>query len=521
MLMHPSVATVRTTATNIISLLLLVMAFSPLNSLAIESGRHFVFQQGSVIGDLQCPVKNKANPIPSPQNKETLEPPDAEELDELGILTTRLSTPGKQAADTTQSAPVITRPGTARSQAMRVGIWGDSHLAAGSFSYELKRIFLAQGLKTRSQFIPFTMGRVGVNLPLRRHCMDRWKSELAYIARNTSIPTGVGLNVLQGEPEAYLWFDLRNESGEADVSSVELFFHQAPGNGSISISVDDGPENKISLDGAQGFGSLTIVGNHPLSLLKIRVTEMPVQLNGMFLNYRQVPAATLDSFGIPGATVRAWQQLDPVYFGEYFKDRKYDLVMLEYGTNEGNAAPFDAAGYARTLDQSLKNLRQVFPQSECLLISPGDRGVLVPRIRKVKRSNKNNSALAQKDRNGHKVKPRERITYEYTAVDLLRFSAIHDKISTIQKEIGARYSCKVWSMQTAMGGQGSAYAWLLANPALMSKDLTHFTIKGYQRLAQELASSLGWKNELSSPASSPQGEQGSNDGAPKQEPSSK
>ena len=143
--------------------------------------------------------------------------------------------------------------------------------------------------------------------------------------------------MLQGESEAYLWFDLRNESGEADVSSVELFFHQAPGNGSISISVDDGPENKISLDGAVGFGSLTIVGNHPLSLLKIRVTEMPVQLNGMFLNYRQAPAATLDSFGIPGATVRSWQQIDPVYFSEYFKDRKYDLVMLEYGTNEGNA----------------------------------------------------------------------------------------------------------------------------------------------------------------------------------------
>jgi hypothetical protein len=52
-------------------------------------------------------------------------------------------------------------------------------------------------------------------------------------------------------------------------------------------------------------------------------------------------------------------------------------------------------------------------------------------------------------------------------------------------------------MQTAMGGQGSAYAWLLANPSLMSKDLTHFTVKGYQRLAQELAASLGWKNETS------------------------
>jgi len=131
------------------------------------------------------------------------------------------------------------------------------------------------------------------------------------------------------------------------------------------------------------------------------------------------------------------------------------------------------------------------------LIAPGDRGVLVPRSRKVKKLNKSKNASAQKDKGRHKVNSNSRANHEYSAVDLLKFSAIHDKISTIQKEVGARYSCKVWSMQTAMGGQGSAYAWLLANPSLMSKDLTHFTVKGYQRLAQELAASLGWKNETS------------------------
>ena len=504
MLMPTFIFKVRAMADACTGLLLLTMACAPLTALAVEPGRHFFFQQGSVVGDLQCPVKNKINPTPLQQNKDPLEPPDAEELDELGILTTRLGKTVVPTPETTQIAPAT---GSTRTPAKRVGIWGDSHLAAGSFSYELKRIFLAQGLKTRTQFIPFTMGRAGVNLPLRRHCMDRWKSELTYIARHAGVATGVGLNVLQGDPEAYLWFDLRNESSEADVNSIELFFHQSPGNGSISISVDDGPENKISLDGAQGFGSLIIAGDRPISVLKIRVNEMPVRLNGMFLNYQQAPMATLDSFGIPGATVRAWQQLDPAYFSEYFKDRKYDLVMLEYGTNEGNAASFDAAGYAKTLDQSLKNLRQVFPQSECLLIAPGDRGILVPRSRKVKKQNKNKT--------GHKVKPKNRLNHEYSAVDLLRFSAIHETISSIQKEVGARYACKVWSMQTAMGGQGSAYAWQLANPSLMSKDLTHFTVKGYQRLAQALATSLGWKNEKSAAGTIMPEPQVGDEGAPK------
>jgi lysophospholipase L1-like esterase len=70
-------------------------------------------------------------------------------------------------------------------------------------------------------------------------------------------------------------------------------------------------------------------------------------------------------------------------------------------------------------------------------------------------------------------------------------------------------------MQTAMGGQGSAYAWQLANPALMSKDLIHFTIKGYQRLAQELASSLGWNSDAGLPASVMPPEKAGDDGTPK------
>jgi hypothetical protein len=88
------------------------------------------------------------------------------------------------------------------------------------------------------------------------------------------------------------------------------------------------------------------------------------------------------------------------------------------------------------------------------------------------------------------------------ASQLLQFSVIHDHIFRIQKEVGARHRCEAWSMQAAMGGQGGAYRWLLASPPLMARDLTHFTSRGYQRLAQDLADSLGWKEGLA-PLSAP------------------
>ena len=437
---------------------------------AQDNPHRYTFQNGSDTKELRCPARARVTPGPArAATEEELEPPDAEELDELELLLSEMASGKPSGTGSIAKADAIPR---------RIAIWGDSHLAAGSLTAELKRLLASHGVRPRSPFIPMTMGRAGVIPPLRKHCMDAWKSELAYNAKHPMLTTGIGMNALHGEPEAYLWLDLRNESGEADVQSVDLYFHAKSGDGSIAVSIDGGPEGRVALTGDDGFGMITISGSAPMGILKIRVQQQPVILHGLYLNYRESPVAVLDAFGIPGATVRSWQQIDPSSFAQYFRTRTYDMVILEFGTNEGNARPFDAVGYRRMLGESLRNLRTVFPEARCLLIAPGDRGVLLPKSRKYLGKKKTES------RNGR------------SAGQLLQFSAIHETIFRIQKEVGARHSCEAWSMQAAMGGQGGAYRWLLASPPLMARDLTHFTPRGYQRLAQELADSLGWKEGL-------------------------
>ncbi len=446
-------------ASHWVAILLAALATAP--AAAEQGARQYSFQNGSDTQDLRCPARSRVAPARGTADDE-LEPPDAEELDGIGMVA---------AASARNALPKAKADAIPR----RIAIWGDSHLAAGSFTAELKRVLGAQGVRPRSAFIPLTMGRAGVNLPLRRHCMDGWKSELAYNARQAMQTTGIGMNALHGEQDAYLWLDLRNDAGEADVQSVELYFRATPEEGSIAVSLDGGPEGRVALTGDEAFGVLTISGSAPISVLKIRVQQPAVTLHGLHLNHGQPPAAVVDAFGIPGATVRSWQQVDPASFGQYFRKHPYDMVMLEFGTNEGNVRPFDAAAYRRMLDESLRHLRDVFPEARCLLIAPGDRGVLLPKSRK----------------SGTKRNAQRR-----AASELLHFSQVHESIFRMQKEIGARHRCDAWSMQAAMGGQGAAYRWLLASPPLMARDLTHFTPRGYQRLAQELADSLGWKEGL-------------------------
>lgn len=433
-------------------------------AIAEPSARHFNLQSGQHVGELRCPLKPSAGQRRTPPLDE-LEPPDAEELDQIGAL---LSTPSRAAErlDTSGSIP------------KRIAIWGDSHLAAGSFAAEMRRILGAQGVRPRITFLPMTMARAGVILPLRRFCMDGWKSELAYNSPTSRVATGIGLNALHAEQGAYLWLDLRNQAGEAEVESVDLFFNASISAASAVISIDGGPEARIPLEADDAFGRVSISATDgPISVLKLRALS-PLALHAIKLNYRESPAAVLDAFGIPGATMRAWQQLDPVYFSRYFDAASYEMVMMEFGTNEGNARPFDAVGYAHMLDAALQNMRAVFPTARCVLIAPGDRGVLLPKSRKKARR----SGSGERDSS--------------LSASLLRFSHIHEKIFHVQQRIGSRYGCSAWSMQSAMGGAGAAYRWLLANPPLMARDLTHFTPPGYQRLAQELADALGWKAGL-------------------------
>lgn len=447
----------------------LLMAFSILllslpagSSHAQTANRHISLDNGKRATELHCPAK-----APAGQRRvapaEALEPPDAEELDQIGALLDTMR----------RHSPRLDEPGLIP---RRIAIWGDSHLAAGSFSAELRRVLGAQGSVPRPSYLPLTMGRAGVNLPLRGFCMDGWKSELAYSSRTERLATGIGMNALQGEPGAYLWLDLRNAAGDAEIESVDLFFN-ASSAASAVVSADGGPEARVVLDADNAFGRVRISGNAgSVSVLKLRA-QSALTLHAVKLNYREPPVAVLDTFAIPGATMRAWQQLDAVFFARYFDQSSYDMVMLEFGTNEGNARPFDAQAYAQMLDAGLRQFRLVFPTARCVLIAPGDRGTLLPKSRK------KGARAGAADSSG-------------LSANLLRFSAIHEKIFQLQQQAGSRHGCLAWSMQNAMGGPGSAYRWMLADPPLMARDLIHFTPPGYQRLAQELADALGWKSGL-------------------------
>jgi len=414
-------------------------------------------------------------PVPA-RPAEPTQIPDAAEVE--AALAARPSPGARSGGD--RSALARARPG----QPYRVALWGDSHLAAGYFSEELARLLGSPGGRPlQPQFIAAGIGHVGVRGLVRKTCLSAgWKHEPAYAVAAAAAAPGPGLvSLVASERSAALAVDLRDAAGQPLHSAVRVLYHQPETPLVVGLSIDDGPETAVGLSGPAGPAAIDLQADGPMSTLRLRLISGSLRLQGLRLMgpLPWLPPAEIDVFAFPGATAAGWQRAQGPYLRSWFRDSDYDLTVLAFGTNEGNAQGFDAATYREGLFQAIGAWRQTFPNAQCVLVSPGDRGVRVKAVRKPAGTGRKAAATP--------------------STELLRYSLVHAQIARIQAEVASEFRCKSWNAQAAMGGLGSAYRWARQNPPLMAADLLHFTAAGYRELARLFAADLGWDERLLSP----------------------
>lgn len=433
-----------------------------------------VHNDGSA-SDLRCPAvasqKVPARRVAVPDSDDVMEPPALYELAGMDaggqeeIIPRLFSTHVRHVAD---------RP-------LSIAFWGDSHLAANFFGDELVRLSGLPRGKVETTFIPATMGRPGVRLPVRKSCQGGgWSYRLAFQDKSGGANYAQGLSALSSSTaNSYLWVDFRQQAQTPNLRSLDLVYSFQDGaHAALGVSVDDGAEQVVELD-AGGQGVLRIQPDQSMSTVRLRLVEGSLNLEGFVPHYLETrPALLLDTFAIPGATFKGWSAANPEYLKTRLGKTQYDVVVFEYGTNEGNVRTFDADAYRSDLRDSLSNMRRVLPDSQCILMGPADRGVLVRHLR-----------AGRKARQIAPAAP--------SAADLLRFARTHQEIGSIQRSVGSEFGCSFWSWQDAMGGPGSVYKWFYHSPRWMSPDLTHLSIPGYQMTAQLFADSIQFQNWVS------------------------
>ena len=453
-----------------------VVMLSSMTAIAGESKR-VSFTANPNAPELRCPAAPVA-PTPAPAPAAPDEDPEVVPSEEdLGDLAHPEPVP-PPTLDPSLVAGFALRPAGGRVQPLRVAVWGDSHMASGVFSGELIRSLGTRGAEVETSYLPPTMGRSGVRLPLRKYCQaTTWRLEPAYTSASRGLSKGPSLIDLRSTRRgAYLWLDFRLDAQPSRVVGVRVMYLPTATASTLGITLDNGTEQRIPLvrssnaAGPLRTADIEVVAREgaPLSTLKLRVVEGVAVLQGFMLTHREPRPITMDVFGLPSATVRGWAQIESGYMKDALRGSSYDAVILQYGTNEGNDSKFDVDRYSSGLAEALAGLRSVFPDAACLLIGPTDRGV---RIRKP----------SARSRRPPPPPP-----------DLLKFSRIHREITLAQAEVGKRYNCASWDWQAFMGGPASIYSWVLSTPPRAARDLTHLTPTGYRQSAAGLASALGW-----------------------------
>lgn len=427
----------------------------------------------SDVPDLQCAQRPRPPGPRPPADLNPVEWPDQAEVDQ------QVQSLGKAGARVFELPPTegfAAAPLWLRSETsvLRIGIWSDSHLAAGFFTQELQRLSKLAPEQVRARYMPASLGRPGVRLPLRKACVSPdWQYETAHAQSAETVLPSIGLvNMSSRQDGAWLALDFRNASRQAEHARLRLHYHQTDRPIMLALRLDAGQEQTISLQGVEGPAVLELTAQEAMSTLALRVVHGPFRLQGLEWPITPDVRLQMDVFGYPGATAGGWRHVRPESLMPWWPEPPYDLVVLAFGTNEGNVQPFSAQAYRQMLQASVTQWRATFPQASCLLIAPGDRGVLWRRPQKGGKPSAHNTAKG--------------------SLDVLRFTRVHDEIGRIQKQVAQAHGCHAWSMLEAMGGAGSAYRWARHNPPLMARDLIHFTVPGYQRLAQLMAQDLGW-----------------------------
>lgn len=340
----------------------------------------------------------------------------------------------------------------------RVGVvqLGASHTSAHFFTDEVRRRFATRFGDAGRGFV--AAGKSSRRLEpsgVRRALSGPWTVVDAREKRsedNLWALTGVRA---EGAPQSRAEFTFCARCSDLSVKSrLQLYYVDAPGMGTLNVSVDGKPVAKVPevpQDADAGAGTreakvLSLEADGALHRIEVRNEGPgPVTLLGAAAELER-PGVVYDAIGLPGSTVFTIAGYDRDALVTQLKARAPDLFVLWYGTNESALVNLDPEAMKHAYAQLFVALKSAAPEADCLIIAPTDR------------------MSRQADRSWAPAPSQDAV-----------LNALDD--------VAAEHGCALWSARKAMGGPGSMQTWREHKPRLAHPDHVHLTPRGYSELA--------------------------------------
>ena len=322
-----------------------------------------------------------------------------------------------------------------RIEPVRIMHFGDSHTAADILTAEIRRKFQSE----------FGDGGAGYMVPRNPMSTPR-RGVLSGATSGWTVDgiggrvevngiyglAGIGLSTTQADERAWI---------EATCNHFEIYYLRQPGGGTIDILVDGMSvlEEPLSL---ASDAPLPDYFTAPLPADRMHRVEVRTVKPGKtrilgIVTEHIAPGVSYDVLGINGARAKRLISWNDTAFVDNIVQRKPDLIIVAYGTNEVSDGDWTIDSYKQMFAAILKRFRRAAPQASILVYGPPDRSDM---------------ALDGK---------------MAAMIEAQRRAAI---------EVGAAF----WSSYGAMGGPGSMDVW--ASMGLGQGDRVHLTKDGYIRM---------------------------------------
>lgn len=200
---------------------------------------------------------------------------------------------------------------------------------------------------------------------------------------------------------------------------------------------------------------------------------------------RQQPGVVLEAHGTVGATIKLVRRFDAATLAFELADRRPDLILLAFGTNEGFQDGWTAEAYRAEASAALADLRRAAPGIDIAVIGPPDGNRLAT-------SGCSPAATRQCLAPGQALPPPPAVKPGARKPAAACRWVIPSNLSMVRQTLSglaAREKLFFWDWSQVMGPCG-ANAWALQDPPLAGQDRVHYRPEGYARAADALYDQL-------------------------------
>lgn len=339
----------------------------------------------------------------------------------------------------------------ANSQQVRIAHYGDSAIEgdniSGDMRDKLQKKFGGYGLG----FLSITAQDVRFRPSITHSFSETWDNASIFTINPKKLPVGINGEVFI--PQGPSWVQYKTTSKYRrlkEFKTVKLFYTNAA-KSTLNYTFDGNQKGSVQLEAGNEVNQVVIESKNKSGDIKI---DFPQKGQGYFygVSIENGNGIYVDNFPLRGNSGVNLNDIDQKVLDGFAKFLDYKLVILYFGLNIAGTETTDYSWYEREMIKVINKFKKSYPKCSFLIVSVSDKSV----------------------KKGSQFVTNPSIP----------------KLVATQETIAKKTNVAFWNLFEAMGGNNSMSEWVNSAPPLASKDYTHFTSNGSQKVAEMLADAI-------------------------------